>query len=718
MTPSDPPSDGGPGPVDAVLLRQRSVDRARSLLDSLPVPAGTALVATGSLARGDMTPYSDLDLILLHPAGRAVSDVELAALWYPIWDAKYRLNHAVRTPQECVDMISADSTAALALLELTHLRGDESVTRETRTLVLRRWRTEISTRFDALVETAIERWRRSGSVVAMTHPDLKHGRGGLRDIALLNALALGNLADAPALPAQHRLVLDIRTLLHLHARRARDVLDPEFAADVAADLGYHDRYELFAALADAARTIDDALTRALGIARGVVTRRFGTRRGGAGANGRRPLDVDVVESGGRIRLSRQPDLSDPGLLLRVSSAAARTGLPVADAAWRQLKQLPAPPAVWRKVMVDDFIATLSSPENSRRVINRMDRTGLWAVLVPWWDHIRGRLPRERTHTHTIDQHLLLTVANCASASVTVARPDLLLLAALFHDLGKGYGRPHEQIGAGFVVKMAAVAGFNYRDRVCLQTLVAEHTTLARLATGRDPHADQTLDELLDAVNYDLLTLNLLAALTKADAEATGPGVWNRRLETGMAILVRRARHKLTDLRPREPLVFSASEIGMHEVVGDPGAALVNWRGEYLRGSVRVLAAFAAKSWNIEDVRLVHRDDGSWHGLFQVRSLVTMSLDTGAFLQTYHSGVHSTLPAVRPAPTAVYWQGRILEVRTVDRLGAVGALIAVLPEVKWLTSQKLGATMLVQCALVGEADRGKVERDVTRALATG
>lgn len=725
MTPSESAGGNGtPGPISPALLRRQAVDRARALLCSLPLPPGTALAATGSLAREEMTTYSDLDLILLHPPGQAPTTAELEALWYPIWDHKYRLDHALRTPAECAAMINADSTAALALLDLRHIAGERSLSTHTRTLVLRSWRAEISGNFDALAKLAIDRWNRSGSVVSMTHPDLKNGRGGLRDIDLLKALALGNLADLPDLAAEQELLLDIRTLLHQSVRRSRDVLDPEFAADLARPLGYADRYSLSAALADAARTIDEALNRTMGIARGVVTRRAlgaaNRHRPGTiqGPRLRRPLDVDVVATGDHITLSRDPDLSDPGLLLRISSAAARTGLPVADSAWQALRVLPPLPEKWRKVMVDDLIATLSSPGHTQKVVNRMDREGLWTRIVPWWDHIRGRLPRERSHIHTIDQHSLVTVTHCASASVTVARPDLLLLAALFHDLGKGYGHPHEQVGAGFIARIASDMDFNHRDRVCLQTLVAEHTTVARLVARRDPHAEDTLEELLAALNYDLVTVNLLGVLTEADAKATGPGVWNRQLETGLNILLRRARHRLHDLRPRQPIVFSGSEIGLREIAGDPGAGVVNWRGEYLRGSVRVLAAIAAQSWNIESVKLAQREDGTWHGLFGIRSLVTMSLNTEVFVQSYRSGVHSTLPEVGPGPTAYFWHGRTLEVRTADRLGAVGILISVLPEVTWLTSEKLGATMLVQCALAGDIDRAKVERDVTRALATG
>lgn len=399
------------------------------LLSDLPVPPGCALVATGSLARRELAPHSDLDLLLLHPAG-VEPDVE--KLWYPLWDSGYRIDHAVRTPEECAGMMSADSTAALALLEMRHLAGDAALTARTRELVLREWRVEIHRNFDALVGTAIARWRRAGSVVTMTHPDLKNGRGGLRDLDLLRALALAQLCDVPPLQAERRLLLDVRALLHTHARRRRDVLDPEFATDIAADLGMTDRHELSAEVAAAARRIDAAVTTALAASRAALGSRARGRR--------RPLDVDVVASGAEITLSRRPDLSDPALLLRVAAASARTGLPVSPHTWQRLRDLPDLPAVYTAAAAEDFFELLAHPE----VVNDLDHHGLWTRLVPEWEHIRGRMPRERTHIHTIDQHSLVTVANCAAVGVSVARPDLLFLAALFHDIGKGYGRPHSR----------------------------------------------------------------------------------------------------------------------------------------------------------------------------------------------------------------------------------------------------------------------------------
>lgn len=664
------------------------------LLSDLPVPPGCALVATGSLARREMAPHSDLDLLLLHPEG-VEPDVE--KLWYPLWDSGWRIDHAVRTPAECAGMMSADSTAALAMLEMRHLAGDAELTARTRELVLREWRVEIHRNFDALVGAAIARWRLSGSVVTMTHPDLKNGRGGLRDLDLLRALALAQLCDVPALTAERQLLLDVRALLHTHARRRRDVLDPEFATDIAADLGMADRHELSGEVAAAARRIDAAVTAALAASRAALGSRV--RRV------RRPLDVDVVAAGSEITLSRRPNFHDPALVLRVAAASARTGLPVTTHTWQRLRELPDMPAVYPATAAEDFFGLLAHPE----VVNELDRHGLWTRLVPEWGHIRGRMPRERTHIHTIDQHSLETVANCAAVGVSVARPDLLYLGALFHDIGKGYGRPHEQVGAEFVARMAARLGLNLPDRSRVQTLVAEHTTIARLATRHDPTADDTRDLLLDAVHYDRDTLDLLEVLTEADARATGPGVWNTRLESGLRTLVDRARRALVPATPLRPHVHAPEQLTLRR---EGEVVTIAARGHEPRS---ILALLVAKAWKLSAVRIVGE-----HAEFDARPTVEKldDLDTAAFIQAYKSGVHTTLPVPPPAPTWVSWHGQVLEVRTVVRVGALAALLGVLPEFEWLSLTTPGATMIVQVALPGVVDRRKVDRDVTRVLGNG
>lgn len=684
-------------------LRQQAENEALALLGSLSLPAGTVLAATGSLARSEMTPFSDLDLLLIHPENEVPSGIE--DLWYPIWDAKKRLDYSVRTPSECVGMISADSTAALAMLDMRFIAGDQELFDFTRQRILSKWRQELNKNFDAVVDTAIARWRRSGPVVAMTRPDLKHGRGGLRDYELISALALGHLCDPPRLDKQHQLMLDTRTLLHVHARRSRDVLDPEFAVDVAIDLGFVDRYHLGREIADAARAIDDALTAALATARAVLPRRSGFAFRNAH---RRPLDVDVVDAQGTVALSRKPDLSDPALILRVAAAAAKTGLPVADSTWERLRECSILPEPWPANAAGDFFRVLSSPEHSRRVVKQMDRHGLWSRFVPEWDNIRGLMPREPNHVSTIDEHSLNTVAGCALETVTVARPDLLLLGALYHDMGKGQSRPHEQVGAEMVARAASRMGLNLRDRACVQTLVAEHTTIARIAARLDPHSEEAVDKLLDAVRYDLVTLNLLEVLTEADAKATGPGVWSTRLESSLATVLRGARTRLVEVRPTAPLVPIKSEIALKE---HEGVYTVYWHGEEVR---RILGVIAAKGWTIDNARMIH--NGEWHGEFDVRATGPMDFNPLSFVQAYQSGIYSEVPVPAPGLTATFWHGNTIEVRTEHRAGPIFVLLNTLPNALWFSTVTRGATLIVQAALEPGFDRAQVERAVIRALA--
>lgn len=688
-----------------IQLRQEAENSALALLGSLTLPPDTALAATGSLARGEMTPYSDIDLILIHPENQIPEGVE--NLWYPIWNAKKRLDYSVRTPQECVDMISADSTAALAMLDLRFIGGDEALFDSARSRIITKWRRELHKNFNAVVETAITRWRRSGPLVAMTRPDLKHGRGGLRDYELITALALGNLANRPQLEEHHQLLLDVRTLLHVHARRSRDVLDPEFAVDVALDLGYTDRYHLGRKIADAARAIDDALNAALSTARGLLPRRTGF---GYRTPQRRPLDLDVVDNSGTIGLARNANLSDPALPLRVAAAAAKTGLPVAESTWKRLTTSPELPDPWPTALAGDFFRVLSSPQNSRRVIKQMDRHGLWARYVPEWDRIRGLMPREPSHVFTIDEHSLNTVANCALETVAVARPDLLLLGALYHDMGKGTPRPHEQVGAEMVARTAHRMGLNLRDRACVQTLVAEHTTIVRIVRRMDPESDEALDILLDAVRYDLVTLNLLEVLTEADARATGPGVWTPILERSLQVACSRARSRLIDIRPTSPMVAPREEIGLRMRQGRP---TVYWQGTDLR---HIMGVIAAKGWMIDASRMVKND--FWHCEFDVRAHGPQDFDPQSFLQAYKSGVYSAVPTPEPGITATFWHGDTVEVRTTLRTGAIFALLEVLPPASWISTSTPGATLVVQAALKRGVDRVQVERAINRVLAGG
>ncbi|AZA11701.1 [protein-PII] uridylyltransferase [Corynebacterium gerontici] len=688
--------------------RRKAVQaEALAVTEHIDVPAGCALAATGSLARAEMAVHSDLDLILLCPDGVSVPET----LWYPIWESNFRADVAVRTPAECSEVAQQEVTAALGALDLVHLRGDQELTHHARQAVLQRWRVMLNRDLGRVVDSAIGRWRRSGSVVSMTRPDIKNGRGGLRDIQLIHALALGNVCNPARLEKEQALLLDVRTLLHHSSRRARDILDPEFAVDIAIELGFKDRYALATQLAHHARTIDAAVSQALRQASDLQPRRI------VRARPRKPIDVDVVEVQGQIALARNAQVQDPWLALRVGAAAARTGLSIARSVWTQLQHAPAPPELWPKSASADLFTLLGSAAHSTAVIQELDQHGHWEALIPWWGHIRGMIPREPTHIHTVDRHCLEVVALCARQGVDVPRPDLLALAALFHDIAKGTDQPHEALGAQYVRAMATRLQLPSRDSQVVATLVAEHTTIFQLIAGRDPEDPQLARTLLERLHFDPLTLQLLHALVEADSQGTGPGVWTTMRAHAVASLVHNAKSMLSSISPSAPVLPYTQPLALIRSPESPNEARVQWTGEYLRAIVRLLALVAAKNWNIVASTVIVEEE-KVRAQLEVRNNSGSTFDAAEFVQAYHSGVFSALPALAPGAVATAWQDDVLEVRTLDRRAALGALIGVLPEVRWIDQELRGTTMIARCKFMAGFDRAKVERDVTRVLSNG
>jgi [protein-PII] uridylyltransferase len=192
-------------------------------------------------------------------------------------------------------------------------------------------------------------------------------------------------------------------------------------------------------------------------------------------------------------------------------------------------------------------------------------------------------------------------------------------------------------------------------------------------------------------------------------------VWNARLEAGLRTLVGRARRALVLAAPLRPLVHAPAGIGLR-ANPEEDTVTVSWRGT---DPQPVLALIAAKAWKITAARIAAAEE--LHAEFDARPTVQTlaeASDEPAFVQAFKSGVHTELPLIPPAPTLTTWRGQVLEVRTVDRIGALGALIAVLPPVSWLSVTTPGATMIAQAAFTGPVDRRKVGGDVTRVLGTG
>ncbi|MEU6123578.1 nucleotidyltransferase domain-containing protein, partial [Streptomyces sp. NPDC047123] len=225
-------------------------------------PRGAALVAVGGYGRGELSPRSDLDLLLLHdgtadPAGiAALAD----RLWYPVWDLGLALDHSVRTPAEARTTAGEDLKVHLGLLDARHIAGDLGLTAALRTTVLADWRNQAPKRLPELRELCEERAERQGELSYLLEPDLKEARGGLRDATALRAVAASWLADAPreGLAEARRRLLDVRDALHLATGRATDRLALQEQDQVAAELGLLDADTLLRQVYEAARVVSYA----------------------------------------------------------------------------------------------------------------------------------------------------------------------------------------------------------------------------------------------------------------------------------------------------------------------------------------------------------------------------------------------------------------------------------------------------------------------------
>ncbi|TCO56964.1 [protein-PII] uridylyltransferase [Actinocrispum wychmicini] len=506
---------------------------------------GVALVAVGGLGRRELVPYADLDLLLVHEGRAGVAGLA-DQLWYPLWNSGIGLDHSVRTVGEALDVASHDLRTAVGLLDLRHIAGDPSVSDRLGALARERWRVGARKRLPALAEDARIRWQRSGEVAHWVEPDLKHGRGGLRDMGLLRAMAVAQLVDRPGeeLRNAHRLLLDVRTELRRLVRRSNDILRAQDADEVAAALDRGDRFDLARALSGAGRAIAYALDVAIRTVvsdapRGVLSR---LRRGPE----RRPLDEGVVLHGNEVTLARDAEPHrDPALLLRVAAAAARTGHSIAPATLIRLAETaPEPRAPWPAHARDELIALLGAGEGIVDVIEALDRSGLWARLFPEWGAVRDLPPRDAAHKWTVDRHLVQTTALAGRLTTRVARPDLLLLGALLHDIGKGRRADHSEVGAALATQVGDRLGLSKPDVDTLSAMVRHHLLLPDTATRRDVTDEATVVRVADTLGGDPVLLELLHALAEADSLATGPGVWTEWKAALIADLVRYSRQAM------------------------------------------------------------------------------------------------------------------------------------------------------------------------------
>lgn len=524
---------------------------------------GVSLVAVGGYGRGELSPRSDLDLLLLHDGGNSGAVAALAdRLWYPVWDLGLALDHSVRTPAEARKTAGEDLKVQLGLLDARHLAGDLGLTAGLRTAILADWRNQAPKRLPELQELCAERAERQGELQYLLEPDLKEARGGLRDATALRAVAASWLADAPreGLADARRRLLDVRDALHLATGRATDRLALQEQDQVAAELGLLDADTLLRQVYEAARVVSyasDVTWREVGrvLRSRAVRPRLRAMLGGGPkpAAERSPLAEGVVEMDGEVVLARaaRPE-RDPVLPLRAAAAAAQAGLPLSLHAVRRMAAAARPlPAPWPAEAREQLVTLLGSGRPTVEVWEALEAEGLITKLLPDWERVRCRPQRNAVHIWTVDRHLIETAVRASELARRVGRPDLLLVAALLHDIGKGWPGDHSVAGEIIARDVAARIGFDRADVAVLATLVRHHLLLIDTATRRDLEDPATVRSVAEAVGSQG-TLELLHALTESDALATGPAAWSSWRGSLVADLVKRVAAVLAGDAPEEP----------------------------------------------------------------------------------------------------------------------------------------------------------------------
>jgi [protein-PII] uridylyltransferase len=546
----------GAGLADLVdrVVREASSDLARG--------SEWAVVALGSYARRELTPGSDVDVMLLHPGGRrdAPTADDAGALWYPLWDSGFTLGQSVRSVKEALRIADDDLDALTALLDMRLVAGDPDLARDlaarVRELAPRRRDRVV----EALATAAADRLGRPGPIAEMLEPDLKQGGGGLRDVqapgwaawtlpanadherdlldgrgwdaglarfvewGYLQPEDPGRLCDARAR------LLDARVALHRVTGGRSDRLPLQDQDSVAALVGADDADDLVRGLGDAARSV-------VWITRDLWSRLLATETGPSGMRSTtRELGDGVVLRDGRVAFS--PDaVLDAVTVLRAAVHAARSQVPFERAALARLGEVTT--MEWDVEARDAFIDLLAAGRGAIPVFESLDHVGLLVRLVPEWAAVRALPQRNAYHRFTVDRHSLEAVAECAALLdpddpagigfdgevARAARRDLLLLGALLHDIAKGQPGDHSVVGEAIAREIARRIGIDETGTDDLGWVVRHHLLLAETATRRDLGDERTITRYVDEVR-DAGRNALLYALTVGDSRATGPSAWN------------------------------------------------------------------------------------------------------------------------------------------------------------------------------------------------
>jgi [protein-PII] uridylyltransferase len=546
------------------------------LFASAGLGAGWSLVALGGYGRGELAPFSDVDLMLLHD-GRPKKEVDEAArqVFYPLWDSGLEVGNAVRTVRQALAVASDSLETQTTLLDARLLVGPSEPLAQLQAQLKARLAKGRGKRFfEELRAWLAERHEEFGQSAYLLEPHIKEGLGGLRDIQAIGWVGKGLLAgdgldalagaghltveDARALQDADAFLWTVRTHLHEKAGRQEDRISFGMQIELARALGYvaDEGYRA------AERFMSDVFARTGQVER--VSTLFWQRQAAARrrpSKAWRPLEDDIIVRDGQVELADAKALEgSPALTFRLFAAAAEAGLPVsADAILAVQRSLPdgdSAPAEWTPEVRRAFLDLLMQGSHALPHLELLTQMGAFNRFIPEWDQARSRVQFDAYHIYTVDLHALHTVAELrrlAQGRYAEAEPlatelaareddwDTLLLSGLLHDIGKGEGHGHAERGAELAPGIVGRMGMDTATQEAVTFLVGRHLLLYNTATRRDLNDIGVVTQTAEAIP-DRDRARQLYLLTVADSLATGPRAWTPWKSALVAELTLRVLH--------------------------------------------------------------------------------------------------------------------------------------------------------------------------------
>ena len=490
-----------------------------------------ALAAVGGYGRGELSPGSDLDIVFLHSGKVSSEDLKAFVndVLYPLWDKK-SVDHSVRTRSETREAAASDLRVATGLLDIRLIAGSADLVASVQLDALEFWRKNAKENLTDLQKSLQVRHARAGELAYLLEPDLKEARGGLRDIQALRAISLSAAIPVPLekISWAEGTLNNVRESLHIASGRGKDRLLFQEQDKVAKLLDYPDADAMMGDVARAARSVDYLLNYTWHSLEH-------KSKDGLGRILKRPRVTTVAKnvSASNREIVIDPSTSlddDPVVGLRAAATAAQLGLPLSLDTCSELSEnlkkgqgkLSTP---WPREARELLISLIGAGEAMVGIFESLDQEEIIFEWIPEWRSVRSLPQRNALHRHTVDRHMVETAVHAAKLTRKVQRPDLLLFASLFHDIGKGAQEDHSVRGVRLIEPIAQRIGFDDKEIEILKNLVLHHLLLSSTATRRDLDDPATIQSIL-AVIPDVNTLELLHALSIADGEATGSAGWS------------------------------------------------------------------------------------------------------------------------------------------------------------------------------------------------